>query len=171
MNIGLVANRYARALLVFAHQQNALERVHADVLRLQKALQEELAHSGNDGILATCIPQLGPEVQQFLRVVAMNGRADNLPAMLRQFLIHYNQEKGIATASLVSAAPLPSLEKKLLVLLHDKGYTDVDFTTSIDPSLIGGFILQIEDQRLDASLASQLKLLKKELEDRNRRII
>ena len=111
MNSGLVANRYARALLVFAHQQNALERVHADVLRLQKALQAELAHQGDDGILATCIPQLGPEVQQFLRVVAMNGRADNLPAMLRQFLIHYNQEKGIATASLVSAAPLPSLIK------------------------------------------------------------
>ena len=171
MNTGLVANRYARALLTFAREQDALERVHADVQRLQQALHDELASMGDDGILAACIPQLGPEVQQFLRVVTLNGRAEYLPAMLRQFLVHYNREKGVATASLVTAAPLPTLEKKLLVLLHDKGYSDVDFTTTIDPSLIGGFILQIEDQRLDASIASQLKQLRQELEDRNRRII
>ena len=171
MNRGLVANRYARALLAFAHQQDALECVHADVLLLQQALRDELAQMGDDGILATCIPKLGPEMQQFLHVVATNRRADCLPAMLRQFLIHYNKENGIATASLVTAVPLPTLEKKLRVLLRDKGYNDVDFTTDIDPALIGGFILQIEDQRLDASLASQLKQLKKEFVEKNKRIV
>ena len=87
------------------------------------------------------------------------------------WVILYNDEKGIATASLISAAPMPTLEKKLLALLHDKGYTEVDFTTTVDPSLIGGFILQIEDQRLDASLASQLKQIKQEFVEKNKRII
>jgi len=171
MNEGLVANRYARALLAFAESRDALAGVHADVLSLQKALTDELAHQGDDGILAACVNTLGPEMQQFLRVVATNGRADSLPAILRQFIVHYNRQMGIATASLVTATPLPTLEKRLLALLHDKGYTDVDFTTYTDPSLIGGFILQIEDQRLDASLASQLKELKKEFVERNQRII
>lgn len=171
MNTGLVATRYARALLEFAHQQGVLERVHTDVLAFQQALHDELSVSGDDGILSACIPKLGPAMQQFLRVVVMNGRADSLPAMLRQFIILYNDEKGIATASLISAAPMPTLEKKLLALLHDKGYTDVDFTTTVDPSLIGGFILQIEDQRLDASLASQLKQIKQEFVEKNKRII
>ena len=185
MNSGLVANRYALALMAFAQQQGVLDRVHADVLALQKALADELAHAGDDGILAASVETLSPEMRQFLRVVATNGRADCLPAMLRQFVRHFNQTKGIATASLQTAAPSPSLEReevgtaaplpslktRLVELLREMGYAEVDITTSVNPDLLGGFILQIEDQRLDASLASQLSAVRKELEERNRRII
>lgn len=171
MNAGVIANRYAKALLAFASSRDAMEAVHRDVLTLQQALTDELSRKGDDGILSACIARLGPELQQFLRVVAENGRADHLPSMLRQFILFYNRQKGIATASLVTAAPAPSLEGKLLAMLRDKGYTEVDFTQTVSSALIGGFVLQIEDQRLDASLSTQLKTLKQAFEEKNKRIV
>ena len=171
MNAGVIANRYARALLTFAGNRGALDTVHGDVLSLQQALAVELSRKGDDGILSACIARLGPEMQQFLHVVMANGRAEHLPTMLRQFIRLYNRQKGIATASLVTAAPAPSLEERLLALLREKGYTEVDFTQKVNPALIGGFVLQVEDQRLDASLSTQLKTLKQAFEEKNKRIV
>ena len=171
MNTGLVTNRYAKALWAFAEKRGVTERVHNDVIALRQAMTDELARQGDDGILTDCVTKLSPEMQQFLRIVVANGRADHLPSMLRQFIVHYNRQKGVATASLSAAAPSPTLENKLMDLLHDKGYSQVDFTTTVNPELIGGFILQIEDQRLDASLSSQLRELTQAFVEKNKRII
>lgn len=171
MNDGLVAVRYARALLAFAQQREAVERVHDDVLTLRRALADELAVEGDNGILARCVSSLCDEMQQFLRVVAGNGRADCLDAILRMFIKEYNTLKGITTATLTMASPSPQLEEKLLATLRRRGYTEVDFTSSVNPDLLGGFVLQIEDRRLDASLSTQLKKLRSEFEDKNRRTI
>ena len=50
-----------------------------------------------------------------------------------------------------------------------QGLAEVDFKTEVDPDLIGGFIVQVEDKRLDASIASQLKQIRKDLETRIRK--
>lgn len=171
MNAALVAKRYAKALMALAGQNGTVETVRTDMLSLQQALKEELAHTGNDGILDSCLTHLCPEVQRFVSVVAENGRACMLTAMIQAFLRQYNQERGITTAQLVTASPSPGLEQKLLALLHEKGYSQVDFSTKVDPSLTGGFILQIEDKRLDASLATQLKTLRRKFEEKNRALV
>ena len=53
--------------------------------------------------------------------------------------------------------------------MKQQGLTQVDFRTEVDPALIGGFIVQVEDKRLDASISSQLKQIEKELESRIRK--
>lgn len=171
MNTALVAKRYAKALMSLAQQNGSVATVHDDMLSLQQALKDELARQGNDGILQGCLARLCPEVQRFVCVVVENGRACLLTEMIQAFLRQYNRELGITTASLVTAAPSPNLEQKLLALLREKGYSQVDFSTSVDPTLTGGFILQIEDKRLDASLARQIKTLRREFEIKNKPVI
>ena len=53
--------------------------------------------------------------------------------------------------------------------MKEQGFTTIDFKTEVDPALIGGFIVQVEDKRLDASIASQLKKIRKELEENIRK--
>jgi F-type H+-transporting ATPase subunit delta len=48
-----------------------------------------------------------------------------------------------------------------LIRKHFK--TEVDLTCTVDRKLIGGFVLQVEDEQIDASVAAKLKKLKKEL--------
>ena len=48
-----------------------------------------------------------------------------------------------------------------------QGFTEVDFKTEVNPDLIGGFIVQVEDKRLDASIAAQLRDIRKEWEEKN----
>ena len=50
-----------------------------------------------------------------------------------------------------------------------QGFTKIDFKTEVNPDLIGGFIVQVEDQRLDASIATQLRTIRKEWEEKNRK--
>ena len=63
----------------------------------------------------------------------------------------------------------PGLAGRLAELMKAQGLTQVDFKTEVNPDLIGGFIVQVEDKRLDASIASQLKQIQKELESRIRK--
>ena len=53
--------------------------------------------------------------------------------------------------------------------MKEQGFKKIDFETEVDPKLIGGFIVQIEDKRLDASISSQLKNIRKELEENIRK--
>ena len=53
--------------------------------------------------------------------------------------------------------------------MHAQGFSQVDFRTEVNPDLIGGFIVQVEDRRLDASIATQLQTIRKEWEEKNRK--
>lgn len=164
MNIGLIAHRYAKALLDYAGERNVLDVVRSEVHRLADVLDD-------DTELRLCVKTLSPEMQRFLQLVITNQRVTLLPFILQSFVDQYNRSAGITTATLTSAAPAPKLQQKILDVLHQTGYTKVDFTSETDASLLGGFVLRIDDLRLDASLATQLRNIRSELDDKNRSIV
>lgn len=166
MNSGLIAPRYAQALLTFSAEEKAQERVYRDAYALQDALQ---AKKVTDESLATCIEGLSDTMRKFIALVIHNKRVDYLPAILKYYRVLYRHEHGITQAWLTTADEQPGLVEKLTLLMKEQGFTKVDFKTEIDPGIIGGFVVQIEDKRLDASIASQLKKIRKELEERIRK--
>lgn len=157
MNAGLIASRYAKALLLFAQEKQEDQRVYEDAGELRQALLEK-------GDIPDCVGHLSASMQQFLALVIRHKRVDYLPAILYLYRDLYRSEKGITSASLTSAAEDPGLSEKITQLMKQLGYANVDLSVETDPALIGGFILQVEDKRLDASIASQLKHIQKELE-------
>jgi len=162
MNAGLIAKRYATALLLFAKEEQAAGRVYEDAQVLNGALQS------TEGLTA-CIEGLCQPMQKFLALVVRNKRVEYLPAILSAYRKLYRQENGITRAWLTTAEEDPGLAEKLALLMKMQGFTKVDFKTEVDPALIGGFIVQIEDKRLDASISSQLKNIRKELEAKIRK--
>ncbi|MBR5963914.1 MAG: ATP synthase F1 subunit delta [Bacteroidaceae bacterium] len=164
MNIGHIAHRYAKALLAFARERNALDVVHTEVLTLMDVLDEEEK-------IPSCVKSLSEEMHRFLQLVISNGRVAYLPFIFQSFINQYNRMAGITTATLTSATTTGDLQQKILDILQRAGYTKVDFATEVNPELLGGFVLRIDDLRLDASLATQLKNIRAELDDKNRSIV
>ena len=162
MNAGLIASRYANALYLFASETNEEQRVFEDAKALKRAVQEKLD-------VAACIEGLSAPMQRFLALVIRNKRVEYLPSILHNYRILYRKEKGITRAWLTTAVDEPDLADRLTELMKQQGLTQIDFRTEVDPALIGGFIVQVEDKRLDASISSQLKQIQKELESRIRK--
>ncbi|MBR3065785.1 MAG: ATP synthase F1 subunit delta [Bacteroidales bacterium] len=163
MNDGLIASRYANALLLFAREKQEEDRVYEDA----HALRDAVLSKDN---VTECIEKLSETMQRFLALVIHNKRVDYLPAILHTYRVLYRQAKGITRAWLTTAAEDRELADKLRVLMELQGYTKVDFKTEVNPDLIGGFILQVDDKRLDASIARQLRTIRKEWEEKNRKL-
>lgn len=158
MNAGMIPSRYANALLLFAKEERADARIYEEAQRLIDSLQSETG-------LAACIESISEPMRRFITLVIRNKRVEFLPAILRSYRQLYRKENGITRAWLTTATENPELVERLTLLMKQQGFTKVDFKTEVDPKLIGGFIVQIEDKRLDASLSSQLKNIRKELEE------
>ena len=93
------------------------------------------------------------------------GRSSILFATAKQFVQQYNQLKGIVTADVISATALTAEAKSQIVetVKRELGAKEVIFNEKVNDKLIGGFILKVGDKQFDASIASSLSKLKKEL--------
>jgi len=63
---------------------------------------------------------------------------------------------------IASADQQDALEKTVLNLLKEQGYANVILKVELDPELIGGFVLKLDDLLYDASVAGKIKRVKKE---------
>ena len=162
MNAGLIASRYANALLLYARETGAEKQVYDDAAALKKAMQSEQD-------VESCVETLCEPMRRFLTLLIRNKRVDYLPAILHAYRVLYRKEKGITRAWLTTAAENPDLAGKLAELMRLQGFTEIDFRTEVNPDIIGGFIVQVEDKRLDASIATQLATIRKEWQEKNRK--
>ncbi|WP_288180100.1 F0F1 ATP synthase subunit delta, partial [Bacteroides sp. CAG:633] len=82
------------------------------------------------------------------------------------------KSKHIGVAKLITAVPVTKEEEERIrnsasTLLHAR----MELQTEVDPSVLGGFIFDVNNFRLDASIATQLKKVKEQFIDKNRRIV
>ncbi len=176
MDEGKIAVRYAKALLGLAREKQIIESVRIDMETIQhffdidprfsqvltspviktkeKFLFVEKVFSGNTN----------PMTYSFLKLLLTNHRESDLKSITRIFLDSYRKEAGFKKAKLTSAVEIdPSTVEQFRTFIRKHFNSDVDLTCTTDDSLIGGFVLQVEDQQIDASVAAKLKKLKKEL--------
>lgn len=184
MNAGVISSRYAKALLKFVQETGAGEKVYSQVCTL-------LHHMKEVGSLADAIqkhPEISlerklelidaaigipsaDELKRFVCMVHMNGRNEFLQRIFQSFVEQYRELKGIRTGRLVTAVPAPGMKERLQKLVHDRTGDDVLLDEYVDPSIIGGFVLEVDDLRMDASVESQLRRLRRELVEDADRIV
>jgi F-type H+-transporting ATPase subunit delta len=95
-------------------------------------------------------------------ILTRKNREPLLPAIAKEFHSAYNIYKGIGKATVISAVPLDSelrgefenMVKKLSA--KDK----VELIEKVDKDMIGGFVLNVGDKQIDASIKNKLKALK-----------
>ena len=159
MNTGAISSRYAKALLMLATGNGRGEQVYAQV----KALVEDPDSAAQ--------MELCQELQDFVALLSRQGRTSYIKLIFRSFLSQYEEANGIHTIRLVTASDSPAVREKLISFLKSKIDGDLRFECETDPALIGGFIVETGDRRLDASVSGQLRDIRRELIEKNKRIV
>jgi F-type H+-transporting ATPase subunit delta len=97
-----------------------------------------------------------------IHILTEKNREPLLPAIAKEFHSAYNEFKGISKASVTTTIPVDAqLRSELEKIVKKLGGTDkIELQEKIDQELIGGFILNVGDKQIDASIKSKLKTLK-----------
>lgn len=176
MDTGLISRRYAKALaeysasigeesLVyeqlrpFAGQFDYLPQVREAVLSPSLPIEEKAA-------VIFGIFKGGPcrSLRDFVLLVLRHHRESCFFIMLHSFLALYRERHNIREAQLITAVPLgKEVEDIIRSKVRDVGHCTVNITDKVDPDIIGGFVFRMGDLLIDASIASQIKLLRKKL--------
>ena len=146
------------ALLRLVDETGNGEAVYAQVLRI---LKEPDSMPEN----------LEPEISRLVTLLVANNRIGHVKFILHRFIEMYNASQDRHVASLKTVVPAPELEKRIEDLLQDRLGGEIILHTEIDPSIIGGFKLTVDDRMLDASVSSQLEEIRRQLLDKNKRIV
>jgi len=158
MNTGILSSRYARALLRLVDETGNGEAVYGQVVRI---LKDPDSTPG----------RLEPELSRFVQLLVENKRIDHVKLILHRFTELYNESRGRRLVTLRTAVPAPELESRIMALLHERFEGEMVLNAEVDPSLIGGFTLTIDDKLLDASVSHQLAEIRRQLMEKNKRIV
>lgn len=186
MNTGLVASRYSKALLEYAgqagdvadvyRQASALLLAFASVPGFQKAVTDHTAVSVEKKmeLLAAALGDdaMADSLQRFFALVARNDRMQDIRFMLKSFVDMYHESRNMRFAHLVTAVPVDdAFRARMRSQLSSAFGAEVVLEEEVDPSIIGGFILTVDDSRVDASVSGQLNALRAQYLDQNKRIV
>ena len=175
MNESQISVRYAKALFLSAAEHQQLDTVYKDMELLSDtckledfqymlempSLQASQKYKLIDSVFKKHLSNLSISM---INLVIKNKREVYLPGIARNFGDLYRKSKGICTATLVTAGPVDDAAMKSIRDLIKKTYdADVELTSSVDGDVIGGFVLTIENIQYDASIASSLRKMKKQL--------
>ena len=175
MNDSKISVRYAKALFQAAKEDSSIDKVMLDALTFENALElprfREVLESP---VVKTSVKKklvkegfenkLGDLFLNFILLVLSNKRESYLPAILRNVNALYKEHKGIKAAVLTVSSEIDAvLRKKFSELLTNTFNSKIELKEIIDPGIIGGFILKVEDEQYDASVKSELARIKKNL--------
>lgn len=176
MNHSSISVRYAKALFLLAQEKGVLEAVNTDMenlLALSSTLPEFrlivdspiITSSDKLAFLTALLGKKSNELTiNLLKLLLTNSRENYLQMIARSFLSRYRDNSGVKSAQLSSAIQLDAaVVEQLRTLIATKYNAKVDVTCDVDAALLGGFVLQVDDQLLDASVAARLKALRQEL--------
>ncbi len=175
MNDSKISVRYSRALFQSALGKKILDKVNQDMILISEVCKtKEVIDFLHNPVIAPSKKRLifhkmfGNSVEKItislVDLVVKNGREAFLPAIARVFLDETMKYKGITELRLTTAVEVGAVVKQQVSDLVSKIFsTKVKLQENIDDELIGGFILQINDNYIDASIRNKLRKIKKEL--------
>lgn len=176
MNDGIIVSRYAKALLKFQKEGGSGDVLYRQVSFLVYCLNEipqlkEVVMSSSvlpldkvQSVLGTAIgEEVDPALTAFVRLVYDQRRMELFPRMLLSFIEQYRMDKGIKAGKLVTAVANQDFGEILRSGLQKKTGAEIHIEEVVDPEIIGGFILDIDGYRLDASVDAQLRRIRRHL--------
>lgn len=174
-----LASRYAKSLLDLAVEKGQLEQVYADMLYLQQLINSSrdllnmlrspvvTADKKQTVIDAVTKNNIGELTHAFTKLLINKGRESELPEIINAFVTQYKEKKGIHTVILTTAVPVSEQVKNSIIeqVRKTSNFQNIELKEKVDPSIIGGFVLQAGDKFVDASIAYELKEVAREFEN------
>lgn len=155
-----------------ANEKKASEAVYNEMIALGRVFDEfpqmkeaiaspNITNDEKQDLIISALAKPSKETAAFIKFVIVEKREDYLPAIARMYEKLYREENKIVISNLTVAADISkdAIDAIKKYISELSGSTKVEIRTRVDESLIGGFVLDIEDKRLDASIKEQLKKL------------
>lgn len=171
----MVDRTYARALFEAARERGRVDKVLEELGDLVAAMDEvpelrslllnpQLDPRAKRQVLEAIMGEADELVRNFLRLVAEKGRADRLEGIHRQLERLAREAEGRLTVSLTTARELSDEEAHDIARRIERASgRRVELRRMVDPSLIGGIVLQAGSFRADASVRGRLERMRREL--------
>ena len=103
-------------------------------------------------------------VLNLIQLMLRRGRIEDLPHVAAEFRRLDNAQKGVTLAKATSAGPLSAAELKALTArLETLTGGTIELDVEVDPSLLGGLVVQVGDRLIDGSVRGRLERLRNQL--------
>jgi|SRR5450432_988553 len=169
-----LAFRYAKALIDLSIEKGQPEQVYKDVLFLKTVFSKskELVSFLHNPVInfeqklsfvkAIETENTGEITKSFNRFLIRKGRENYLPEIVDSFIDQYKAHKGISTVTLITAVPVSDEIKNFFIqkIKMSGRMQEVELLTVVQEDIIGGFILEGNGRRIDASVAYDLMKVK-----------
>ena len=169
MDIGVISVRYARALLKSATDAKIEDAVYTEMQQLAKSYTEVpqlrftidnpmLSKAEKEKLLQTAVgKKLSSLTKAFIQLVLKEDRESVMQFIAHSYVTLYRQQKNVIRGRLITAAAVtPATEQKMRRMVESKTNGTVEFETEVNPDIIGGFILEYDTYRMDASVKTKL---------------
>lgn len=176
MNRSVLNNRYAKALLALAEENNILERSYTDLRLVHEVfatnkeikvlLKSPVIRVGRkQAVLRHLFEQkLHPLVLNYMLIIVRKQRGHLLDGISGAFLKVYKQYLGIETVRITTATPLTEkIREQALMAAQQLTPHEIEFEEKVDPDIVGGFILDLEDKQYNASVQYRMARMRKHL--------
>jgi len=168
-----LAGRYATALFGLARDENQIDAVSRSLDTLEAAMAESpdfktlvtsplIGRTEAGKAVRALTPTLGvdPITAKFLGVLADNGRLSELKAVIKAVRKLAADNRGETTAEVTSAFPLNDDQvARIKSNLKTRLGRDVAIDAKVDPQLLGGLVVRLGSQMIDASIKTKLNNL------------
>lgn len=178
MNEGLIPKRYAKALYKFALEKGEAQKLYDLMGTLSRSFAQNSQLDSTVGnpfiepkkkvellMTAAGADSADSVYADFLKLLVRNNRLELSREIALAYREIFRKANNIYLVDVVAASQLDSEEEKRLkqiIASHLNGGT-MEYSFSVDPELIGGFTVNIDSERLDASVKNELKQLRLKL--------
>jgi F-type H+-transporting ATPase subunit delta len=174
-----LAHRYAKSILDLAEDRNSLDELVVDMRLLQETLDGSkdlrvmlkspvIPSDKKEKVLHEIFSKRLSELSyMFINLLVRKGREKHIDEMVDSFMELYNKKNHIIKAKLTTAVPVDqqTVDTLIALLMTEEGTKSVEISTEVDPTIIGGFVLQHGDLLLDNSVERRLQLIKEQIQD------
>ena len=177
MNEGLIPKRYAKALYKYAEGEKSTAEVYDEMKQLVESYVANagladavdnpfMASSDKEKVLLSASgAQKGGSTDKFIKLVIKHNRENFMRAIALDYGEIYRENNHIARVNIAVASKLPDdkLTKIIEVVERQLKGKTIEKTVTIDPELIGGFVVKVDSMVLDTSIKNELKKLRLKL--------
>ena len=175
MRESLAGNRYAKSLIALSIEKNELDVIYNDMVLISETIEHSkdldvllkspvVKTDKKQEILTAIFGKNTTELtKQFLLLISSRNREALIGDIANAFVRQYKVIKKIIVTEITSAVKLDAVQKqKILQLLNTEDSSSVEVIEKINPDIIGGFIVRVDDKQIDASISRKLDDLRQD---------
>lgn len=177
MDNGLIPQRYAKALYKFALEKGETEKIYElmkrviDSFRENPSLQKVLSNpfvSAEDKeklLISAAGDKVIDAYKDFVKLIIEHKRVEYAYSMMLAYRDIYRKENNISQVRITTASKLSEEQMEKLQALVKNAFknSELEFSEAVNPELIGGFIIDVDSVRMDASISNELEQLRQTL--------